>query len=161
MKFVIAAVCLLALVGCGMGNQSYTIDGVPVVLEDGTGANPVKEHLTLAVQLFRRDARDHWELDDADDASIWRSLREIRWTQEAVIDGARYDESLRNVEANWKGCALEVPLYPALGAHYVWELTNAAPSEAELDWAAEVQLEAGPVVCTGDQGASFWDQIGL
>lgn len=154
----IAALCMLALAACGLGESTYTLDGVPVTLENLRF--PKKDHLSLAVQLFRNEAREHWALDEDAELVTWRSIREIRWTQEGVVDHADYDESIRTVYANWLGCALLVPLYSALNAHYAWMITELEPSLVEYEWAEDLQEDMAPTVCTGGR-ESVWDRIGL
>lgn len=148
MRRLIALLCLLS--GCGlMPDRSYVLDGVPVTLKNGQG--PDVDHLALAVQLYRREARDHWSMTSAQELQVWRSLRRLVWTGDTVLNRANYRADVQIVYANWLGCALDVPFYVALTDHY-WD---GDPSDEAIVWAEDVHDDNVSVVCNGDEGW-FW-----
>lgn len=144
-KLLLTMLGAMALVGCVRETKTYTLDGVPVVLEYGEG--PEREHMALAVGLFREGARNHWSMDD--ELTVWRSLREIRWMVNAVEGQAlyRYDEG--TVYANWYACALDVPLYQALADHYGSVQTT--DEDADDAWADALQEQHEYEVCSSSE----------
>ena len=130
---------LLLLASCG-ADETYTIDGVPVILERGAG--PERPHLTFATHLYRQEAKEYWELTPEQERLTWRSIGEIRWTDGPVAHGADYDRSLGVLSANWKGCALAVPLYQALQFAYAEEVTD-----DDLTWAKDLERASTGAVC--------------
>ncbi len=140
MKKLLVLLCVLG--GCALPDKTYTIDGVQVVLENRIG--PKQEQMTLAVELFRREAEEYFDASPDEERQVWRSLQEIRWTKHPVLDHAHYDQDVNIVYANWLGCTLNVPFYTALLHHYVDE-----PTEEDLAWADWLHDENAPVVCTG------------
>lgn len=145
MKRLIALLCLLS--GCGlMPDRTYVLDGVPVTLKNGQG--PDMDHLALAVQLYRREGRVRWDITEDEELQLWRSLRQIVWTNDTVLNRANYDAGVQILYANWLGCALDVPFYPALTDHY-W---GGEASDEAVAWAEDVQHDNVSVVCNGDDG---------
>ena len=131
---------LLMLLGaCGM-DESYSVDGVPVVLERGAG--PEKEQMTFAAHLFRSAAETYWSLTSEEEMTTWRSIGQIRWTSSPVADGADYDAQLNVLSANWRGCVLAVPFYQALQFVYADEV-----STEDLEWARELERDSDDAVC--------------
>ena len=145
---LLAALGLVA--ACGQSEKTYVIDGVPVVLELGEG--PEQAHLSLAVGLYRQAAVEHWQLEDGD-RLVWRALTAIEYRTGAVEGQALYSYAEAIVYSNWYACALDVPLYAALARHYAFEVEGAeavdADEAAHDEWAAELQTEHEPTVCTG------------
>lgn len=139
MKKLLVLLCVLG--GCALPDKTYTIDGVPVVLENRIG--PKRDQMVLTVELFRREVEDRWVFT-TDEQSVWQSLQEIRWVKHPVLDHAHYDQEVSVVYANWFGCALNVPFYAALLYHYVGE-----PTEEDLAWADALHDRNAPVICTG------------
>lgn len=140
----------LLLGGCGlMPDRTYVLDGVPVTLKNGQG--PEMNHLSLAVELYRRDGRARWDVTDEDELQIWRSLRRIVWTHDTVLNRANYDPDVQILYANWLGCALDVPFYRALTDHY-W---GGEPTEEAEAWVDEVRHDNLSVVCNGSDGGWF------
>lgn len=131
---------LLMLLGaCGM-DETYQVDGVPVVLERGAG--PEKEQMTFAAHLFRSAAETRWSLTSEEERTVWRSIGQIRWTAGPVADGADYDRQLSVLSANWRGCVLAVPFYQALTFVYQDEV-----DQETLEWARELEHESDDAVC--------------
>ena len=150
MMRLIALLCLFA--GCGLPNKSFVLDGVSVILENSKG--PDINHLSLATHLYRGEAAEYLELSEEQEQQTWRALQQIVWSDRTVSGGADYDAATRIVFANWRGCALQVPLYWAYTKHYLGETE---PTEADQDWADAVQQKMAPKVCTGDRaGARLW-----
>lgn len=144
MKKLFVLLCMLA--GCAIPDQVYTIDGVPVVLEGSKG--PTHQHLSVAANLYRKEVREALDLDEEVELVTWRSMREIRWTNDSVLNRAHFDQDTSSLAANWVGiCALDVPLYAALTYLYLDE-----PTEEDLQWAVDLQREMTPLVCTGSNG---------
>ena len=137
------AVALMLLGACGM-DKSYSIDGVPVLLEGGKG--PTQEAMTYAAHLFRQGAQDYWDLTEEAEQVTWRSISQIRWTRGPVRDGADYDAELNVLSANWKGCVLSVPFYQALVFVYTDEV-----SSDDLEWAHDLERDSFDAVCLPDK----------
>lgn len=144
-KLLLTMLGAMALVGCVKETEAYILDGVPVVLEYGEG--PEREHMALAVGLFREGARDHWSMDD--ELTVWRSLREIRWVTGAVEGQALYKYGESTVYANWYACALDVPLYRALADHY--GALHSTAEDADDAWADELQERHEHEVCSSNE----------
>jgi len=139
-RFLSAALGVFFLSGCHP-DVTYSLDGVSVLLKRGNG--PDQSNLALAVQLYRQEARKRWFLDADEEKQIWRSLREIMWTERSVARRANYDERSGVLSAHWTGCILDVPFYRALTAHYAErDLT-----EEEDAWAGRLECEYDEVVC--------------
>ena len=141
---------LALLTGCGMADRGYVLDGVPVTLENNKG--PKIEHLTQAVRVYRDAARERWELSAKQDRVAWRSLREIVWTDRAVMHRANYDAEMARIEANWLDCALDVPFFEALTEHYA----GTGYTADDFAWAEELRADNVASVCTGDAGNGLW-----
>ena len=142
MKMLSVLVMLATALGaCMADDKTYVIDGVPVVLEYGEG--PEREHMALAVGLYREAATEHWAIDG--DLQVWRAIREIRWTAGAVDGQALYHYGDSIVYANWYNCALDVPLYSALAEHYAVMLGD---NEDDSEWAEDLQDEHEYQVCS-------------
>jgi hypothetical protein len=92
----------------------YQVDGVAIVLEEGVG--PEEPEMVLAAELFRREAETYWQLELDAEQALWRSIRAIRWIDEAVPADAGYQNTEIIVE--WNGCAVTGRLYPLLTQHY-------------------------------------------
>ena len=142
--------CML-LGACALPDSTYTLDGVPVTLEHNKG--PGKDHLALAVELYRREALEHWSLTKEEESGMWRLLGGIRWTDGPVIDGAHFDADMNVLSAHWLGCALRVPFYQALTDHYV-DLLDDFATDGDAQWAEDLEDEYISVVCHGG-GRSF------
>lgn len=131
----------MVLGACSMPDSSYTLDGVPVVLEHSKG--PPQHHLAHAMDLYRRAAEEHWALSDDEERAVWRGLTEIRWTDDQVPHDADYDAYSATLRATWYGCALAVPLYQAISFHYAGEgLTS-----EDLEWAKGLEDTEQDAVC--------------
>jgi hypothetical protein len=140
----------LLLSGCGlMPDKTYVLDGVPVTLKNGQG--PEMDHLWLAVQLYRREARVEWAMTGNEELQFWRSLRQIVWTSDMVLNRAHYDAGTQILYANWLGCALDVPFYQALTNHYWADETP----ETAVVWADEQTDANMSVVCNGSDSGWF------
>lgn len=135
----LSVMVLLMLGACG-GDKSYTIDGVPVVLERGVG--PEQEALTFATHLYRQGAEDQFQLTLDEELVVWRSIGQIRWTSAPVKDGANYDADLNVLSANWRGCVLSVPFYQALVFVYADD-----ELERHLEWAHELEKSSRDALC--------------
>jgi hypothetical protein len=151
MKKLIVLLCVLG--GCALPDKTYTLDGVPVVLENRIG--PRQAQMTLAVELFRRAAEEYFGISSYEETQTWRSLQEVRWTKHPVLDHAHYDQDVSIVYANWLGCALNVPLYAALMRHYVLTMEYPLTEEGELTdedmaWTDWLHDRNAPIVCTGE-----------
>lgn len=140
-----ALVLSLTIASCGFGgDESYTIDGVPVLLEQGIG--PERQHLAMAVALYRQAARRFYSLESVDEDATWRGIAGIRYTQRAVEHGATYDPDDGMVWSNWYACALDVPLYTAFVGHYSAAL-GSETLELDLKWADASRWELRGAVC--------------
>lgn len=136
----------LALASCNCNSQEYEIDGVPVVLEEGTG--PTAEHMTLAAEKYRQEASQRWRLAADEETPVWRALAEIRWTIETVPNRVSYDVEARKIRATWLGCALNVPLYQALTEHYVRVLQQGeGPTDDDRQWARAIEESVNAALC--------------
>jgi len=143
-----AVLLCMVIGGCGLPNQTYSLDGVHVVLEGSHG--PSMEHLSETTNIYRDAVQEYLTLEDDVELSVWRSLREFVWTNRPVPDYAQYDRDSGVLTANWMGgCALHVPLYVALTHHYI-----EAPTEGDLMWADLIQDAAAPSICDGTN--AYW-----
>lgn len=136
---------LSALAGCIQDTEAYVLDGVPIVLEYGEG--PEREHMALAASLFREGATDYWGLED--DVTVWRSLREIRWTAASLEEKVLYRADQNVLYVNWYDCALDVPLYIGFAEHYGIML-GTFENPADREWAEALQNEHQYEVCDSD-----------
>lgn len=138
-----------ALAACDCNGQEYEIDGVPVVLEEGTG--PTVDHMTLAVEKYRGEAALRWRLTADEETPVWRALQEIRWTIETVPNRIAYDVDSRKIRATWLGCALNVALYGAFTLHYARVLQQGeGPTDDDRQWAQELEDSVSAALCQID-----------
>lgn len=125
---------------CALPDSSYNLDGVNVVLEHNKG--PEHAHLSYAVGIYRNASLEHWDLEDDAERALWTSLEELRWTDMGLVDGVEYVPEMPSIRANWRGCALSVPLWWALAEHYNEEFT-----EADQEWLEGLIDRWGDDVC--------------
>jgi hypothetical protein len=152
MRRLIAVVALgLMTAACG-GDKTYTVDGVPVVLEQGIG--PDRDHMAMTVELYRQAAIRYFGGDPAEEPAVWRALAEIRYTQ-AAVEGGAYLDSDGTVWSNWFSCTLDVPLYRAFAEHYGIAM-GSDDLDADRLWAAATRAELRDAVCDAVDPERIW-----
>lgn len=91
-------------------DKLYRVGGVPVTLEEGVG--PSKCQMTLASEVFRRDALEHFNVDN--DQVVWESIEGIYWGDgEEFYD---FDDGL--IFVRYTGCTITSRLFEMLTTHY-------------------------------------------
>lgn len=138
MRWLVLACCLVG--GCALPDSSYNLDGVQVILEHSKG--PEHAHLAYAVGVYRDASLDHWMIGTDIEEMLWTSLEELRWTDMPMEDGVEYVADVPSIRANWRGCALSVPLWWAMTEHYTDEFT-----EADQEWLEGLIDRWGDAVC--------------
>jgi len=122
----------------------YWVDGVAVVIENAAGPDEVT--MMLAVEVFRREAINHWGLDNETDSIIWNELQEVRWTDRDIQ--STYDPETSMIETQYGECLVD-PLFNLLTHHYHYQLTGVTEvPEVDVAWAADLSATNQETLCT-------------
>ena len=135
-------------VACSPDDETYKLDGVPVVLVEGVG--PDKLEMTLAVETYRTRGAIQFDMSPAEEIDVWHKLSEIRWTEGTVPGGGVYNPDTGKIKLRWYECAVTGELYPTLTEHYSFVATGMTEHLGSRDWAKQLAAEVAPIVCSDE-----------